>query len=44
MNQRIHGENANVSRKGDANTHMTSENGGWCDKMNTRDIEMPIDK
>ena len=32
MDQRIHEENVNESRKSDASAH---ENGGWCDKMNT---------
>ena len=36
-NQRRYEENVNESRKrkGDESTHRTSENGGWCDKMNT---------
>ena len=42
--QRIHEENANEPRKSNASAHTTSENGGWCNKMNTQDIEMPIDK
>ena len=33
MDQRIREENVNESRKSDASAYITSENGGWCDKM-----------